>query len=189
MNMIEANAGGTVCLRGIQVPLESDVGREFIIACARNWEQLLTDADLCERFGLSLEQWQASGNNRALVRAVQLEHERRVRKGLVAQELSAREFIQAPRILASIMETATNNPRHRIDAAQALRQASLGIDSENKAQGQVFTINLNFGTAKVHKEITLGPHSPEQETLTIDGLPTPRETGLTVKGDDHEREW
>jgi hypothetical protein len=131
MNMIEP-AGGSVCLRGVQVPLESDVGREFIISCARNWERLLTDADLCERF-LTLEQYQASGANKALVRAVQLEHERRVRRGITAQELAAKEFIAAPRILGSIMENATNNPRHRIDAANSLRQAALGSDSENKA--------------------------------------------------------
>jgi hypothetical protein len=87
------------------------------------------------------------------------------------------------------METATNNPRHRIDAAQALRQASLGTDGEAKAQAEKFTININFDTNKVTKEITLTPR-PEQETLTIDGLPTPRETGLTRaitrEGDDHD---
>jgi hypothetical protein len=175
MNNIEPT-GSAVTLRGVQVPLESDVGREFVLACARNWETLLTDADLCERFGLTLEQWQASGTNKALVRAVQLEHERRVRRGLVAQELAAKEFTKAPRILGSIMEDAGANSRHRIDAAQALRQASLGTDSENKAQGQVFTINLNFGTNKITKEITLTPRPPEPEMF--DGLPTPRETGL-----------
>src|SRR6516165_9240002 len=97
--------GGQVTLRGIAVPLESDVGREFVISCARNWEKLLTDADLCERFGLTLEQWQASGANKALVRAVQLEHERRVRRGITAQELAAREFTAAPKILGTIMRT------------------------------------------------------------------------------------
>jgi hypothetical protein len=162
MNAIETS-GGSVTLRGIQVPLESDVGREFILACARNWEQLLTDADLCERFGLSPEQWQASGANKALVRAVQLEHERRVRRGVVAQELAAREFTAAPRILGSIMKNETTNSRHRIDAAQALRQASIDPASENKTQGQVFTINLNFGTSKISKEIEIKPHAADKD--------------------------
>src|SRR6516164_3280764 len=142
-NAIEPS-GGTVVLRGIQVPLESDVGREFVVSCARNWETLLTDAELCERFGLSLEQWQASGTNKALVRAVQLEHERRVRRGLVAQELAAREFTAAPKILGTIMKDETNNSRHRIDAAQALRQASIGTNNESKAPMDHITINLNF---------------------------------------------
>ena len=160
-NAIEPS-GGTVVLRGIQVPLESDVGREFVVSCARNWEQLLTDTEICERYGLTLEQYQASGTNKALVRAVQLEHERRVRRGLVAQELAAREFTAAPKILGTIMKNESNNPRHRIDAAQALRQASIDPASENKAQGQVFTINLNFGTNKITKEIEIKPHVPEK---------------------------
>jgi hypothetical protein len=134
-----------VILRGISVPLDSDVGKEFIIACSRNWEELLTDIDLCERFGLTSEQWQASVTNKPLVRAVQLEHERRVRRGLVAQELAAREFTKAPRILGSIMEDATNNPRHRIDACNSLRQASIDPASEAKAQTPTFTIHLDFG--------------------------------------------
>jgi hypothetical protein len=154
--------GGTVVLHGIQVPLESDVGREFVVSCARNWEQLLTDADLCDRFGLTLEQWQASGANKALVRAVQLEHERRVRRNLVAQELASKEYVSAPKILGTIMKTESNNPRHRIDAAQALGRAAIGADSENKAQGQVFTINLNFGANKVTKEIELKPHKADK---------------------------
>jgi hypothetical protein len=161
LNAIEPS-GGTVVLRGIQVPLESDVGREFVLACARNWETLLPDADLCERFGLSLEQWQASGANKALVRAVQLEHERRVRRGLVAQELAAREFTAAPKILGSIMKDENNNPRHRIDACNSLRQAAIDTDSENKALGQVFTINLEFGSNEISKEIELKPHAPEK---------------------------
>jgi hypothetical protein len=71
-----------------------------------------------------MEQYQTSGANKALVRAVQLEHERRVRRGLVAQELAAREFTAAPKILGTIMKDENNNPRHRIDAAQALGRAA-----------------------------------------------------------------
>jgi hypothetical protein len=161
-NAIEPTGGATVLLRNIEVPLESDVGREYIVACARNWEQLLTDADLCERFGLTLDQWQASGTNKALVRAVQLEHERRVRRGAVAQELAAREFTAAPKILGTIRKNESNNPRHRIDACNSLRQASIGTDNENKAGTDRFTININFGTNKVSKEIELKPHTADK---------------------------
>jgi hypothetical protein len=170
-NVTEFNDGpGTVTLRGISVPLESDVGREFVVSCARNWEKLLTDAEICERFGLTSEQWQASGANKALVRAVQLEHERRVRRGILSQELAAKEFTAAPKILGTLMKDENNNPRHRIDAAQALRQASIDPASENKAQGQVFTINLNFGTNKITKEIEIKPRVPEKiDWEMIDG--------------------
>jgi hypothetical protein len=157
-NAISKDDGsGVVTLRGIPVPLESDAGREFILACARNWETLLTDADLCERFGLTLEQYQASGANIQLVRAVQLEHERRIRNNSLAQERAAKEFTEAPRVLGSIMKNETNNPRHRIDACNSLRQAALGVGDENKAQGQVFTISLNFGANKITKEIAIKP--------------------------------
>ena len=90
---VKDDSGGVVTLRGIDVPLSSDVGREYVISCARNWEKLLTDDEICERFGITSEQWKASGTNKALVRAVQLEHERRVRRGIAAHEAAAREFV------------------------------------------------------------------------------------------------
>jgi hypothetical protein len=156
-------SGGSIVLRGIQVPLESDVGREYVLACARNWEKLLTDADLCERFGLTLEQWQASGANKPLVKAVQLEHERRVRRGIAQQELAAREFMAAPAVLGGIMRNESNNPRHRIEAANSLRQTAIGPDSESKAQTEKFTISINFGTAKINKTIELKPSTKHEE--------------------------
>jgi hypothetical protein len=163
MKAIEA-ASGHVTLRGIEVPLDSDVGREFVVACARNWEQLLTDTDLCERYGLTLEQWQASGANKPLVRAVQLEHERRVRRGVAAQEAAAREFFKAPGVLGGIMRDESNNPRHRIDAANSLRQAAVDPASEARAQGQVFSIHLNFGGGnKLTKEIELKPRAADRD--------------------------
>jgi hypothetical protein len=81
----------------------------------------------------------------------------------VAQELAAREFTAAPKILGTIMKNESNNPRHRIDAAQALGRAAVDPASENKAERQVFTINLNFGGGnKINKEIELKPHAPEK---------------------------
>jgi hypothetical protein len=61
------------------------------------------------------------------------------------------------------MRDQTNNPRHRIDAAKALRQASIDPASEAKAQTQTFSINLHFGTNKVRKEIELKPVAPLPE--------------------------
>jgi hypothetical protein len=160
---------GQVTLRGIEVPLDSDVGREFVVACARNWEQLLNDDDLCERYGLTLEQWRASGTNKPLVRAVQLEHERRVRRGVTAQELAAKEFTEASKILGTIMRDEGSNARHRIDACNSLRQAAVDPASEARAQGQVFSIHIDFGTgAKIQKEIELKPHTADRENWEMD---------------------
>jgi hypothetical protein len=138
------------------------VGREFVVSCSRNWERLITDDDLCERFGLTLEQWRQSGANKALKRAVQLEHERRIRSGVAAQEAAAQEFFKAPGVLGGIMRDESNNPRHRIDAANSLRQAAIGADDKEKAATEKFSITLNFGTCKLAKEIELKPQTADK---------------------------
>jgi hypothetical protein len=167
MKKLPKVADGSVILRGTPVPLDSDVGREFVTSCSRNWEQLLTDADLCDRFGLTLEQWKASGTNKPLVRAVQLEHERRIRNGSAAQEAAAKEFYRAPGVLGGIMRDESNNPRHRIDAANSLRQAAIDQASEAKAAMDKFTININFGTNKIAKQIELKPHTADKNNWEL----------------------
>jgi hypothetical protein len=148
---------GTVVLRGVPVLLDSDVGRTFVVDCSRNWEKLLPDDQICERYGLTIGEWKASGNNKLLVRAVQLEHERRIRNGSAAQEAAAREFFKAPGVLGGIMRDESNNPRHRIDAANSLRQAAIGPDDKEKAAAERFVISINFSTNKITKEVEMKP--------------------------------
>ena len=42
----------TVVLRGITVPLNSDVGGAFVSDAARNKEKLFSDQRLCEKYGV-----------------------------------------------------------------------------------------------------------------------------------------
>jgi outer membrane receptor protein involved in Fe transport len=48
-----ANTPGTVVMRNTEVALDSDVGRVFVLDCARYTEGLGTDADLKAKWGLS----------------------------------------------------------------------------------------------------------------------------------------
>jgi hypothetical protein len=60
----------------------------------------------------------ATRNNKALTRAVQAEHERRIRNGTAAQEAAAKEFANAPTILGNILRDNQASPKHRIEAAR-----------------------------------------------------------------------
>ena len=68
------------------------------------------------------------------------------------------------------MKNESNNSRHRIDAAQALRQASIDPASEAKAQTDKFTININFGTNKITKEIELKPSVEREDEWYGEGI-------------------
>jgi hypothetical protein len=60
------------------------------------------------------------------------------------------------------MRDEGSNARHRIDAANSLRQAAIDQSSEAKAAMDKFTININFGTNKIAKQIELKPRTPEK---------------------------
>ena len=76
----------TVILRGISIPLSSDVGGAFIADCSRNRERLVSDNQICEKYGLSLNAWAEIAQNKAVRHAVNAEHERRIRNGDAAKE-------------------------------------------------------------------------------------------------------
>jgi hypothetical protein len=83
-------------LRNSPISLESDIGRAFVSDCARNLEKLIDTEQLCERYGLSIEDWQRLGLNKALELAIQTELKRRIRNGVAVQEAAAKEFTTTP---------------------------------------------------------------------------------------------
>jgi hypothetical protein len=91
--------------------------------------------------------------NTELIRGIRAERERRLRNGVALRESAARHAIKGPPILAGILETA-QNPRHRIDAFAALRQASIGSDAERPAGSERFiiSIDLSGGSGDGHIE-------------------------------------
>jgi hypothetical protein len=93
-------AGGSVCLRGVAIALDSEVGKTFIIDCCRNLEGLLTDGEIKSKYELTDEVWGRLAGNTPLLRAVRAEWDRRIHNGEAAREAAQRHFARAPGILS-----------------------------------------------------------------------------------------
>ncbi len=147
---------GTVVLRDVTVPLDTDVGQAFVIDCARNTEGLMPDHDLKTKYELSNEYWERLAGNTPLLHAVRAEREQRILSGEAAREAAQRHFIKAPHILGGILTDKLVSPRHQIEAAKELRQiAGNGQDAASRA-GEKFTINIRIGDTTLRFEETIG---------------------------------
>jgi hypothetical protein len=138
---------GAVTLRGVRVDLTSDIGRAYTAHCCRNWEKILPNNAICERYGLLPSEWQSMGQNKQLIQAVRAEHQRRIKNGTAAQELAAKEFATAPAELGKILRSPDSNPRHKIEAHRELRATAIGTGSESTGadSSERFTITINLG--------------------------------------------
>ena len=155
----------TVVLRGIPVPLTSDVGGAFISDCSRNRERLFSDQRLCEKYGLTMDAWAEIAQSKAVRLAVNAEHERRIRSGVAAQESAAKLFSEAPEVLGTILRDQHASPRHRIEAARELRAtANTGAErTGNTSDSDRFIITINLGSdekIKINKRIA--PLTPDE---------------------------
>jgi hypothetical protein len=163
MSKIARLDDATVTLRGVRVALTSDIGRAYATDCARNWEKILPNNAICERYGLSTDEWQSMGQNKQLVQAVRDEHQRRIKNGTAAQELAAKEFATAPAELGKILRSPDSNPRHKIEAHRELRATAIGTGPESiSGDSSNFTITINLGA------------SPDDKTVIDCGKITPR---------------
>src|SRR5262245_26760405 len=153
-----------VVLRGVAVPLESDIGRAFISDAARNSEGILNDGQITEKYGLTIETWRQLVKNKPLARAVHRERERRVRTGLAAQEAAAELFARAPAVLGAIMDNPLSSPRHKVEAIRELRQTAIGSDSEHTKGGEErFVITINLGEdCKLKIDEPIRPLTPDE---------------------------
>jgi hypothetical protein len=160
---------GTVTLRSTKVALTSNIGRAYVTDCARNWEKILPNGVICEKWDLSPEAWQSMGSNKALVQAVRAEHERRIRNGTCAQETAAREFAHAPATLGAILRDPGANARHKIEAHRELRATAVGTGPEgtNSDTSDRFIITINIGDSPEDKVIidagNIKPRAPSWE--------------------------
>jgi hypothetical protein len=89
-------SNNVIILRNTPIALTSNVGRAFVCDCARHLEQLIDNEQLCEKYRLSIENWQQLGSNETLALAIQTELKQRIRSGVSAQEAAAKEFTTAP---------------------------------------------------------------------------------------------
>jgi hypothetical protein len=144
---------GSVILRGVTIALDTEVGRAFVIDCARNTEGLIPDAEISDKYGLSDGDWEQLAGNTPVLHAVRAERERRIANGDAAKEGAQRYFAKAPTILGDILTDNLVSPRHRIEAAKELRQVA-GNSDTTQVGGEKFTFTINLGEdAKLHYEI------------------------------------
>src|SRR5262249_52039073 len=147
MNAITPNPPNddVVILRGVSIPLASDLGGAFITDCSRNRERLVSDNQICEKYGLTSNTWAEIAQNKALRLAINAQHERRIRNGDAAREAAAKLFAEAPEVLGNILHNEHASPRHRIEAARELRAtANTGAESTGNTSDR-FIITINLG--------------------------------------------
>src|SRR5262249_13494729 len=157
-----------VTLRGVRVPLNSDVGSAFTSDCARNRERIFSDDQIREKYEIIDDNaWTAITQNKALRRAITAECERSMLNGDSAKESAANIFTEAPAVLGKILNSESASPKHRIDAARELRAtANVGAEkSTNDTDRVVITINLGGDEKLV---VDSGPLPPRQVKENFD---------------------
>src|SRR5262245_4915825 len=135
----------TVTLRGVSVPLNSDVGGALITDLARNKERLFSDAQVIEKYDISEKAWTEITQSKAIRLAVNAEHERRMLNGIAAQESAAKIFTEAPEVLGSILRDNKASPRHRIEASKELRATARSSDEKPGAETDRVIVTINLG--------------------------------------------
>jgi hypothetical protein len=166
----DPNDDAVVILRGVPIPLASDVGGAFISDCSRNKEKLLNDRQICERYGLTLKGWEKIAENKKVVQAVCTEHERRVRSGVAAQEAAAKLFATAPKILGDIMNNPYSSPRHKVEAIRELRATATNNHENTPDSADRFVISINLGgDEKLVFDKERAPLTPDKARENVDG--------------------
>src|SRR5262245_24867899 len=165
----ESSEDATVVLRGISIPIASDIGGAFISDVSRNKERLLSDQRLCEKYGITYEALTEIAQKKAVRLAVDTEFERRTRNGDAAKEAAAKFFTKAPEVLDTILNDKSANARHRIQAAKELRATANIGDAEKVPSAERFVITINLGAdeaLKINKRIA--PLTPDEIKEGID---------------------
>jgi len=157
----------TVTLRGIPVPLNSDVGGAFVTDCARNRERLFSDDQIREKYEITSDaDWTTITQSKPLRLAINSECERRMLNGDAARENAAKQFVKAPEVLGKILEDERNSPKHRIDAARELRATARAEDEKTGDTTDRVIVTINLGNAPEDKLIfDCGPPRQNKEAL------------------------
>jgi hypothetical protein len=169
----------TITLRGVQVELDSDLGRAFITDATRAAEAVIDDATLMEKYDLTLEDLKKLANMKAVGRAIRNEREHRLRSGIATRELAAKSYFKVPPVLDSILMNEAASARHRIESARELRVISTPENQSNPAAQTdrfIISIVLNSDVETYNKSFKIDandtppgaqPKLSEQPKLTI----------------------
>jgi hypothetical protein len=153
------NNDTSVTLRGVRVPLNSDVGGAFTTDLARNKEQLVSDAQIIEKYDITPDDWTAITQSKAVRLAVNAEHERRTFNNDAAREAAAKFFTQAPSVLNGILQDQKAPFRSRIEASKELRATARAGDEKAGDTPDRVIIEINLGA---------------DEKLVVDSGPLPK---------------
>ena len=159
----------TVTLRGVRVPLASDVGYAFVTDCARNRERLFSDDQIREKYDISPDAWVEIAKNKSLRLAINSESERRMLNGTAAQESAAKIFTESPGAMGTILRDSQASPRHRIEASKELRATARFDDEKPGADAEHFTITINLGADEKPLVVDCGPLPLKQAKENPDG--------------------
>jgi len=159
-----------VILRGVSVPLNSDVGSAFVADCCRNRERIFSDARLQEKYSIDPSDWNDIVNNKALRLAISAECDRRMLNGTAAQEGAAKIFMESPEAMGSILRDARQSAKHRIDASRELRATANASAEKTRDDFDrvVVTINLGNDERLVVDSGPLPPHRTTQGNIDVD---------------------
>jgi hypothetical protein len=163
-------------LRGAAVPLDNEVGKQFVTDCSRVAEGVSTAASIQLKYELDADAWGELMSNSALDRVVRRESEMRIRNGAAAMELAQKNLPAAQATLREILDDKQISPGHRVAAAKEVRETAAGRAVQPGVSEQ-FTIVLNFGAQvkPVHLEIQ-DPQPAGKPAVTWDAetpLPPP----------------
>src|SRR5215831_4408340 len=133
-------------------------------------ENLASESAIRKKWRLSEETWELLGADDELVRAIEEEKTRRVRSGALKRELAQQHIIRGPTVLASIMDDARANARHRVDSIKALDSlAANGPGAAAEQERIVIRIDLGADTRAKGQEPNPG------DVVIIDaGIPNPK---------------
>src|SRR5215831_15888617 len=164
--VLNPHPSAAVTLRGISIPLSSDVGGAFLADCARNRERIMSDDAIREKYGIDQDAWNEIIKDKAVRLAVNAESERRVRSGDAARDSAAKLFATAPEMLGKIMNDPKSSPRHVIEAAKEIRATARPGDEKPGAE-----------TERIHIVINLG----ENQQLVVDAPPNPPKEAIDAE--------
>jgi hypothetical protein len=158
----------TVVLRGVSVPLNSDVGGALVTDLARNKERLVNDTEIIEKYDITSDAWAEITQSKAIRLAVNAEHERRTLRGIEAQEAAAKIFMNSPTVMGEILNDKSASPRHRIEASKELRVTAHSGNEKPGADTERVIVTINLG-ADEKLVFDCGPpkqtrESPDAET-------------------------
>jgi len=161
-NVLNPHPTATVTLRGISIPLASDVGGAFLSDCARNRERIMSDDAIREKYGIEADAWADIIKNPAVRLAVNAEAERRVRTGDAARDSAAKLFASAPEILGKIMNDPKASPRHVIEAAKEIRATARVGDEKSRDDFDRVVVTINLGGDVKPIVVDSGPLPPNR---------------------------